>query len=184
MPKKSKPPKATRPDIPGYGLPKSRKGLLPWKWADDRLRKSKQYWLATTRPDGRPHVMVVWGVWVNDEFWLSTGRTSRKARNLAANSHCVVCNEDSAHAVIVEGMAEVVDDKTRLEPVFVAYQQKYKMDIRGMGEPMFRVRPAVVFGLYEKKFGETATRWLFPEHKDFERKSSPRTARRRTQRKP
>jgi len=163
MPKKSKPPKATRPNIPGYGLPKSKKGLLPWKWAKDRLSKSKQYWLATTRPDGRPHVMVIWGVWASDEFWLSTGRKSRKAQNLAANPHCVVCNEDAAQAVIVEGTVEMVADNARLEPVFAAYQKKYKIDIRGMGEPVFRVRPAVVFGLYEKKFGETATRWLFPE---------------------
>lgn len=168
---KSREPKATRPNIPGYGLPKSKKGLLPWKWAKDRLSKSKQYWLATTRPDGRPHVMVIWGVWVNDEFWLSTGRKSRKARNLAANPHCVVCNEDAAQAVIVEGAVEMVDDKTRLEPMFAAYQKKYKMDIRSMGEPVFRVRPAVVFGLYEKKFGETATRWLFPESTNVKRKT-------------
>jgi len=163
MKEKGKTPKTTRPHIPGYGLPKSNKGLLPWKWADDRLKKSRQYWIATTRPDGRPHVMVIWGVWVNDEFWFGTGRKSRKAQNLAANPHCVVCNEDAAQAVIVEGAVEMVDDHVRLEPVFAAYQKKYKIDIRGMGEPVFRVRPAVVFGLYEKKFGETATRWLFPE---------------------
>ena len=167
----AKQPKATRPNIPGYGLPKSKKGLLPWKWAQDRLRKSEQYWLATTRPDGRPHVMVIWGVWVDDEFWFSTGRSSRKARNLAANPHCVVCNEDSAQAVIVEGSAEIVDEKTLLEPIFAAYKKKYKMDIRGMGEPVFRVRPAVGFGLYEKKFGETATRWLFPESATVKRKT-------------
>ena len=164
-------PKVTRPNIPGYGLPKTKKGLLPWKWAEDRLNKSRQFWIATTRPDGRPHVMVIWGVWLNNEFWLSTGRTSRKARNLAANRHCVVCNEDAAQAVVVEGVAEIVDDKAVLEPMFAAYQKKYKMDIRDMGEPVFRVRPAVVFGLYEKKFGETATRWLFPEHTYVKRKA-------------
>jgi hypothetical protein len=164
-------PKATRPNIPGYGVSKKKTGMLPWKWAQDRLRKSKQYWLATTRPDARPHVMVIWGVWVNDEFWFSTGNKSRKARNLAANPQCVICNEDSAHAVIVEGTVEVMDEKASLEPVFVAYQNKYKMDIRGMGEPVFRVKPAVVFGLYEKRFGDTATRWLFPESTRVKRKT-------------
>jgi hypothetical protein len=49
-----------------------------------------------------------------------------------------------------------------LKKVFAAYQKKYKMDVSGMGEPVFRVRPRVVFGLFEKKFGQTATRWLFP----------------------
>ena len=52
-------PLASRPHMPGYGLPetRSRKGLLPWKWAAERLSKGRNYFLATTRPDGRPHVV-------------------------------------------------------------------------------------------------------------------------------
>jgi len=42
VPAKSKQPKSTRPQMAGYGLPKSKKGLLPWQWAEDRLKKSKQ----------------------------------------------------------------------------------------------------------------------------------------------
>jgi len=30
-----------------------------------------------------------------------------------------------------------------------------------MKEPVFAVRPSLVFGLYEKKFMESATRWRF-----------------------
>jgi hypothetical protein len=63
--------------------------------------------------------------------------------------------------VIVEGEADVVEDTALLKKVFAAYQKKYKMDVSGMGEPVFRLRPQVGFGLFEKKFGETATRWLF-----------------------
>lgn len=154
-------PKATRPHMPGYGITKNKTGLLPWKWATDRLTKTKQYWIATTRPDGSAHVMVVWGLWLEDEFWFSTGRKSRKARNLAENPRCVICSDNSAQAVIVEGESEIVEDATLLKKVFAAYQKKYKMDVSGMGEPVFRVRPRVVFGLVEKKFGQTATRWLF-----------------------
>src|SRR5262249_61872268 len=62
---KDKSPKARRPHMPGYGLPKTKKGLLSWKWAEDRLRKSRQYWIATTGPEARPHVMVVWALWLN-----------------------------------------------------------------------------------------------------------------------
>ena len=57
--------------MPGYGVPKSSKGLLPWKWAQDRLVKSRQYWIATTRPDGSPHVMPVWGLWLDSVFYFS-----------------------------------------------------------------------------------------------------------------
>ena len=34
-------------------------------------------------------------------------------------------------------------------------------DILAMKEPVFAVRPRVVFGLYEKNFMGSATRWMF-----------------------
>lgn len=153
-------PKAGRPNIPGYGIAKSNKGLLPWKWALNRLRKSRQYWIATTRPDGAPHVMLIWGLWLDDGFYFSTGKDSRKAKNLASNPRCVICSNNSAEAVIVEGVVESMSPE-KLKPIFVAYKKKYKMDVSGMGEPFYRVQPSVAFGLLEKKFTGTATRWIF-----------------------
>ena len=54
-------PKASRPHMPGYGIldANSGKGLLPWSWATERLAKARNYWVATTRPDGNPHAMPV-----------------------------------------------------------------------------------------------------------------------------
>ncbi|MCI0535994.1 MAG: pyridoxamine 5'-phosphate oxidase family protein, partial [Verrucomicrobiales bacterium] len=77
-------PEAGRPYMPGYGLPGATKGkgLLAWKWAEERLTSSHNYWIATTGPRG-PHVMVVWGIWAGAAFYFSTGRESRKAKNLA-----------------------------------------------------------------------------------------------------
>src|SRR5436189_1940766 len=109
MKEKGKTPKTTRPHIPGYGLPKSNKGLLPWKWAADRLKKSRQYWIATTRPDGSPHLMVIWGLWLDESFWFSSGAASRKARNLVENPKCVIGTDDAAEAVILEGTVESID---------------------------------------------------------------------------
>jgi hypothetical protein len=153
--------------MPGYGLPRSAKGLLPWKWAEQRLRKSHNYWITTVKPDGAPHTMVVWGLWMEGAFLFSTGSKSRKARNLAANPRCVVCTEDAHEAVIVEGVAETADVPTRRE-FLKKYDPKYHFDMSGMEadilsmkEPVFAVRPRVVFGLYEKKFVGSATRWRF-----------------------
>ena len=53
----------------------------------------------------RPHTMVVWGIWLDNAYYFSTGSTTRKAKNLAANPNCVVCNENVEEAVIVEGQA-------------------------------------------------------------------------------
>jgi nitroimidazol reductase NimA-like FMN-containing flavoprotein (pyridoxamine 5'-phosphate oxidase superfamily) len=96
--------------MPGYGLPRSRRGLLLWRWASDRLRRSHNYWIITTRPDGAPHAMPVWGLWLDDRFYFATGPQSRKSRNLASNPRCVVCNELAEAAVIVEGSAFKVTD--------------------------------------------------------------------------
>ncbi len=159
--KKSKSPTPTRPYMPGYGLPRGTKGLLPWSWAEQRLKKSHNYWISTVRPDGSPHTMVVWGLWLNSAFYFSTGQRSRKAQNLAENPRCVVCTEHAHEAVIVEGEAHPVKDSPQLK-FFSSYQKKYKWDMSNMAdEPIYQVRPRVAFGLYEKKFMQAATRWKF-----------------------
>src|SRR3954454_8871478 len=107
-------PKAGRPHMPGYGMPRGTKGLLAWSWAEERLRTSHNYYVMTVRPDATPHAMPVWGIWVDERFYFSTGATSRKARNLAANPSCVVCTEDSAEAVVVEGTASAIADPSRV----------------------------------------------------------------------
>ncbi|MGC1452578.1 MAG: pyridoxamine 5'-phosphate oxidase family protein [Candidatus Sulfotelmatobacter sp.] len=160
-------PRPSRPHAPGYGFPETRKGLLSWVWAEQRLKKSHNYWITTVKPDGSPHTMVVWGLWQDGRFLFSTGRNSRKARNLAANTHCIVCNEHAHEAVIVEGVADVADGAARRK-LLPAYEKKYKFDMKSMKddilsmkEPVFAVRPRVVFGLWEKHFQTKSTRWKF-----------------------
>lgn len=161
-------PKATRPAIPGYGLPKNKKGLLPWKWAEDRLKKSRQYWIATTRSDGRPHVMIVWALWMDGVLYFSTGKQSVKARNLAQNQNCVMSTEKANEAVILEGVVETERDVRRIREFIRMYEKKYKWKLGKMADamlaledPVFFLRAKVGFGLWEKKFASTATRWLF-----------------------
>jgi nitroimidazol reductase NimA-like FMN-containing flavoprotein (pyridoxamine 5'-phosphate oxidase superfamily) len=152
-------PAAGRPYAPGYGLAEDRAGLLQWAWVVKQMNKCRTFWLATIHPSNRPHVMPIWGVWVDDAFCFSTGRKSRKGTNLAANAACTVTNDDGEEAVIVEGVAEELRDPGALESLARVYKKKYKMDPRSMGEPIFRVRPQTVFGFVEKSFPKTATRW-------------------------
>ena len=148
--------------MPGYGLPKGKKGLLPWSWARQRLTRSHNYWFITTRPDGAPHAMPVWGIWLDSVFYFSTGRRSRKARNLAADARCVVCNELADQAVIVEGIAEEVTDAETIARLSRPYGAKYKpWKLDPELGPIFAVRPQRAFGMFEKRFDATATRWRF-----------------------
>ncbi|HWO02897.1 MAG TPA: pyridoxamine 5'-phosphate oxidase family protein [Blastocatellia bacterium] len=160
-----KSPKASRPYMPGYGIldARSGSGLLAWSVAVDRLSRARNYWIATTRPDGQPHAMPVWGVWLEDSFCFSTGQQSRKARNLLANPRCVVCAEPGNRTIIVEGVAELVTDPSLLKRFGVAYQAKYDWDMEGFAEPIYVVRPVVVFAFTsdDNKFTGSATRWTF-----------------------
>ena len=165
--KKRAKPNASRPHMPGYGLPEGDKGLLPWTWAEQRLKKSHNYWMTTVKPDGSPHTMVVWGLWTDGRFLFSTGSQSRKTRNLERNPNCIVCTEHAHEAVIVQGIAEIADVAARRKMIPV-YEKKYKWDLSmmkddmlSMKEPVFAVRPRVVFGLWEKEFIGKSTRWKF-----------------------
>ena len=166
MRKKASPPRApraSRPRMPGYGMPTGTKGLLTWAWAEKRLLASHNYYLTTVRPDGTPHVMPLWGIWVDDRLYFSTGAKSVKARNLAANAACVICTENAAEAVVVEGTASTIASPARITELSPHYAKKYKgytLDPK-MG-PIFEVRPKVAFGLREKTFKST-TRWTFAQ---------------------
>ena len=164
-PTKPKQPKASRPYMPGYGISdaKSGDGLLPWSWAVDRLSTTQNYFLSTVRSDGRPHVMPLWGVWIGGAFYFSTGKSSVKARNLAENPNCVLCLDGADEAVILEGPAEEVTSRTLLKKFGAAYMAKYKFDVSTMNEPVYVIRPHVVFGQIEKTFVKSATRWIFGE---------------------
>lgn len=169
--RRSPSPQPSRIHASGYGFPKGTKGLLPWSWAEQRLKKSHNYWVTTiTAEDSKqpkPHTMVVWGLWQDGRFLFSTGSQSRKARNLMRNPNCVICTEHAHEAVIVEGVAEIADVAARRK--FLApYERKYKFDmstmkgdILSMKEPVFAVRPRVVFALWEKHFQGKSTRWKF-----------------------
>jgi hypothetical protein len=160
--KKSKiEPRTERPQIPGYGISTSKTGMLPWEWAVKALTDSREYWLVTVRSDGRPHAMIIWGLWFDGAFWFGTGSKTQKARNLAKNPNCIVGTQNAAEAVILEGVAELITDRAIAKKLEPASLSKYKMSGGDGSEPLYRVRSSRVFGLIEKTFPKTATRWMF-----------------------
>jgi len=159
-------PRASRPHMPGYGVagPDSGTGLLPWSWAV-RLAASHDYWLATVGPDGRPHVMPVWGVWLDGAVWFSSGLRSRKARNLAGQPACTLATDDAQQPVVVEGTASRVVDG-ELGAFAAASDAKYGTDYGvefydPVVNGVWRVAPAWAFGLVQDDFSGSPTRWTF-----------------------
>src|SRR5947207_14799707 len=68
---------------------------LPWSrprdiLASDTPTADLTFFVATVRPDGRPHSAGVGAVWVDDALYFVSGPGTRRARNLAANPACSV----------------------------------------------------------------------------------------------
>ena len=150
-----------RPYAPGYGIPSGPEGMLPWDRVDGRMAEARNYWVATVRPDGRPHVTPVWGLWVDETLYFGAGPGSRKARNLAENPNVVVHLESGDDVVILEGVAEVVIDP---DPGLVgrlvsASDAKYGVSSDDV-EGSYAVRPRVVFA-WSDGGPRTYTRWTF-----------------------
>lgn len=159
--------------MPGYGVPAETEGMLPWSFAEERLSSSHDYWLATVWPNGRPHVMPVWGAWFDDRLWFSTDQTSRKARNLGADPRCVVTTDNALEPVVLEGFAEVITDRSLVVAFTAMVRDKYAaewledvytvdfFDTNTGGGATYRVTPTSVFALKEAEFTTSPTRWTF-----------------------
>ena len=119
--------------------------------------------------NGKPHSRPVWGVWLDDIFYFSTG--SLAASNLIARPAISVHLESGSEVVIIEGVAEPVSDAVLVEQVVSMYNRKYNwnVDPHNLPGPFYAVRPQVAFGwdideseLNPESTGlRTATRWHF-----------------------
>ena len=142
-------------------------GTTPWEVARERLAnpdESWTNWLATTRPDGRPHLMPVIAVWIDDAFHFIAGEGTQKARNLAANDRCAIAIGSRtlpSMDIVVEGTAEPLSDPDEVRRMADVFRSNnWPLDVRGnevfgpnaptAGPPpyrIFRMIPTKAFGL-------------------------------------
>ena len=144
--------------IPDYGVEEHHERVLPWSHVVDRMREAQNYWIATTRPDGRPHAVAVWGVWAHDTVCFGGGPRTVWMRNLRARPEVVVHLEDGTQVVVIEGSAEPITDAAdpRLGPIDDEYEKKYKMR---HGPTIWVVKPRLAYAWTE--FPKDVTRWRF-----------------------
>jgi general stress protein 26 len=162
-------PKAGRPKFPdGYGIPKDTKGVLAWSWVQERMAKARNYWVGTTRPDGRPHARPVDGVWVEGALCFGGAPETRWVRNLEKNAAMTVHLGSETEVVILEGAAEWVSDVKNpvVAPMLAESKRKYP-EYYGSGgsappfRPFWMLRPRVAYAWTLEKFPASATRWEF-----------------------
>ena len=165
-------PTPSRPQMPpNYHIPTTHEGLLPWSHARERLEQARIYWIATTRPDGRPHVTPVWGVWVDELLYFDGNPTTRRGRNLALNPAVAVHVESGGagkDVVIVEGAAHEISkpDHALTRRIAAAYAAKYSSEGYEPGPDawdtggLYVMRPQVAFA-WLADLTKESTRWHF-----------------------
>jgi hypothetical protein len=82
---------------------------------------ASHYWIATTRPDGRPHVAGIGIVWNDGRFYMSSGAGTQKSRNLARDARCTVSIAANGIDIVAEGEARIVRDEGELQRIAVLF---------------------------------------------------------------
>jgi len=152
---------------------------LPWSRAEKQLEAPSDtnmtHFLATVRPDGRPHVAGVGALWVDGKFYIVSGAGTRKSRNLAERADCVISVKLPDLDLIVEGSAKKVTDDATLQRIAKRYDaQGWPATVKdgafvapysapSAGPPpwdLYEFTPKTAFGVATAEpYG--ATRWRF-----------------------
>lgn len=158
-------PKASRPHFP-EGYVDNPKSFLLWSHVAQRMTDAKNYWLCTVRPNGHPHVIPKWAVWVDGRIYFDGSPETRHARNIAANPHSALHLESGDDVIILEGVVRAVERPLPGlgESLARAYSTKYaelgyapasdQWDAGGL----FEFTPQVVFAW--TKFTDDPTRFV------------------------
>lgn len=158
-------PAPDRPFMPeSYGLAAAEKfEPITWEWVTERLSAARNYWIATTRKSGAPHVSPVWGQWLDDRVMFATDANSAKGRNAVRNPACSIHLESGDEVVVLDGQLERITDTELLERFNNAYEVKYALNPSAGGDaaPVFALNTSVALAWLETDFPSTATRWQF-----------------------
>ena len=153
---------------------------IPWSRALEALEAAEpkaRCFLATTRPDGRPHVAGVGALWDEGKVYFVSGGGTRKSRNVAQNAHCSIGMALNGIDLVIEGAAERVTDDATLQRLAKRYADQgwaptvehgaftHEYSAPSAGPPpwdLYAVKPTTVFGVLAAEPGG-ATRWRFDD---------------------
>ena len=150
---------------------------IPWSRALEALEsgdpQKQTPFLATTRPDGRPHMAGVGALWDSGKVYFVSGAGTRKSRNLAQNANCAISMSLTGIDLVIEGEAERVTDDPTLQRLARRYADQgwpasvkdgaftYDYSAPSAGRPpwdLYAIAPTTVFGVLTDEPGG-ATRW-------------------------
>lgn len=164
-------PKRDRPDLPEGYIKRTPRGMLTWSDAEEILDAGRYFWLSTTNPDGGPHLVQQWGVWVDQVLWFEGSDRTRWARNLARDPRLAFGTQIADRAVYGRARVELVrgPDFALATKIARRYAAKYGRSFGYRPTPeqyvtgyVFRAPPTKIIAFDVKRFNTSAARFTFP----------------------
>ncbi len=124
-----------------------------------RLAASMNYWICTTRPDGRPHTAPVWGVWLDGALYFGT--RGQKSRNLETLPYAIAHIDSSDDVAMVAGPVTSVDDREGIHRIQVAQHEKYGAAVTGEPGPFryYRLEPEEGWAWLDSTIVNVGSHW-------------------------
>jgi hypothetical protein len=104
-------PKISRPKLP-EGYADNPASFVDWEWVAEQMTVSENYWLSSVRPDGRPHVVPRWGVFIDNKLYYDGSPKTQHSRNIIKNPYVSLHLENGYKVVIMEGASKTADKPT------------------------------------------------------------------------
>jgi hypothetical protein len=111
-----------------------------------RLDAEKNIWIASVRPDGRPHLVPVWFAWHAETLYICIDPTSVKAANFAHQERVALALENGSNPLICEGQVATIEQPWP-EAIIAIFKSKYDWDITSDSQ-------------YTRLVGITPVKWL------------------------
>ena len=106
-----------------------RRNPARWRAIEARLSRESTIWLATVRADGRPHLVPLWYVWLDERIYVCTGSATQKFANLIHNQSVALALPDPANVIVIEGEAHTVA-RGQIDAMAEHFYHKYEWDFR------------------------------------------------------
>jgi hypothetical protein len=144
--------------------------MLSWGSVQRILRTAPYLWIATTNPDGSPHLVQQWCAWVDDTLYFEGSDRTRWARNLAHDPRLGFGFQVEDRSAYGEAVVDVAHGLERTVAAKIArqYATKYgeRFDYRPAADqyergPVFRARPTKLIAFDVTRFSTSATRFTF-----------------------
>ena len=121
------PTKITRPKFP-KGYVDKPVSFVDWDWVAAQLEESKNYWLCSVYPNGNPHVVPRWGVFLDGKVYYDGSPETRHALNIKGNPEVSLHLESGTQPVILYGTSGPAGKPSPelAKRLSAAYKKKYK----------------------------------------------------------